>query len=420
MTTSSRAHGRRPGAPGRHLPPRRGSGRRAAGPPRRRPAPAGRRPDPAGPATARRPAALARVAGAGPDGRVRRRGRRRRRRPRRRVGQPDRRRCRLRGRERPRLRRDPVPGERPRHRRRRPAVHPGPGDGDRHLRPGRPHVSHARVDVEAARRGDAPQPLLRQRRRSVVGLGDPDLRRAASPASGSRATGRFFERPVGTAYDGPVDVTLPDAKAGTGIGRLRIDRLVLLPDVQAAESSVDDGTGGRPGRRRPDLAARRRRSPPASSSTASAPRSMTPQQLALYARGKGYAVEYRYLKDGYSGTAGASGRQRVDRRPLGLGGPAHHHRQRTCRTTARSTRCASRRSAPAHGRRGEVGAADRPAPTRLRHPRQRDLGDRRGLVLGSATPRPAIRLDRRRGSGPNAAASPGPTRPPRPVPSRRS
>ncbi len=120
------------------------------------------------------------------------------------------------------------------------------------------------------------------------------------PGNWLSAAGTFFERPLGTAYDGPVDLTLPDAKAGTGIGRLRIDRLVLLPTFKppiAASTTgpvADPGDGG----------------PVAAPNVFAAGQllncigaeSMTPQQLALYARGKGYPVEYRYLRDGYSGT----------------------------------------------------------------------------------------------------------------------
>ncbi len=108
--------------------------------------------------------------------------------------------------------------------------------------------------------------------------------------------GPLFERAVGTAYDGPVDLT---AIGPTGAARLVADRLVLLPAFEAAPAAwttgpvVGDGDGG-----------------PVSAPDAFAPgqllhcigaEAMTPQQLALYARSRGYPVEYRYVKDGYSG-----------------------------------------------------------------------------------------------------------------------
>jgi hypothetical protein len=114
------------------------------------------------------------------------------------------------------------------------------------------------------------------------------------------ATGRFFERPVGTAYEGPVDVTLPDAKAGTGIGRLRIDRLILLPTFKVVQPASTTGPVANPGDGGP-LAALDAFAAGQLLHCIGA-ESMTPQQLALYARSRGYAVEYRYLKDGYSGT----------------------------------------------------------------------------------------------------------------------
>ena len=114
------------------------------------------------------------------------------------------------------------------------------------------------------------------------------------------ATGRFFERPVGSAYDGPVDLTLPMAKAGIGIGRLQIDRLVLLPTFKALQPAwttgpVGGGADGGP------VAAVDAFAPGQLLSCIGA-ESMTPQQLALYARSRGYPVEYRYVKDGYSAT----------------------------------------------------------------------------------------------------------------------
>ena len=166
--------------------------------------------------------------------------------------------------------------------------------------PGDPAYSHPRVDVEAARRRDAPQPLLRQRRRPVVGAGDPDLQRAAARrvaqrhrallrASGRQRVRRPGRRDPARRQGGHRDRAPPDRPADPAA------------DVQGADQPasttgpvVDPGDGG-------PLAA-----PDAFAAGqllhCIGAESMTPQQLALYARSRGYAVEYRYLKDGYSGT----------------------------------------------------------------------------------------------------------------------
>lgn len=108
------------------------------------------------------------------------------------------------------------------------------------------------------------------------------------------ATGRFFDRPLGTAYDGPVDMVLPDAKAGTGVGRLRIDRLVLLPTFTAPIVAATAG--------------------PAASGQSPFSKgevfncidgeTMTPQQLAAYGRGRGYAVGWRFQVSDPGGVTG--------------------------------------------------------------------------------------------------------------------
>lgn len=111
------------------------------------------------------------------------------------------------------------------------------------------------------------------------------------------ATGRFFERPLGSAYEGPVDMALADADAGSGIGRIRIDRLVLLPTFTAVQPSwtagpVSGGDGGPAAALDPFA--------PGQLLNCMGAETMTPQELALYARTRGYPVEYRYLKDGSS------------------------------------------------------------------------------------------------------------------------
>lgn len=120
------------------------------------------------------------------------------------------------------------------------------------------------------------------------------------PGEWLTATGRFFERPIGSAYDGSVDVTLPLATAGTGVGRLRIDRLVLLPTFKPPIVAATTGPVADPGNGGPIM------------TTIDAPfaagqllncigaEAMTTQQLALYVRDKGYPVEYRYERDNYS------------------------------------------------------------------------------------------------------------------------
>jgi len=111
-------------------------------------------------------------------------------------------------------------------------------------------------------------------------------------------TGRFFERPLGSAYEGPVDLTLPVAKPGGGVGRLRMDRLVLLPTfagpiVAATTGPANSGDG-------PVLSAIDGPFAVGQVLNCMGAESMTAQQLALYARGRGYAVDFRYAKDSYS------------------------------------------------------------------------------------------------------------------------
>jgi hypothetical protein len=120
------------------------------------------------------------------------------------------------------------------------------------------------------------------------------------PGEWLTATGRFFERSVGSAYDGPVDMTLPDAKKGTGVGRLRIDRLVLLPTFKPPIVSATTGPVANPGDGGPILS--KIDAPFAAGQLLNCigAETMTPQQLALYVRGKGYPVEFRYEKDSYS------------------------------------------------------------------------------------------------------------------------
>ncbi len=120
------------------------------------------------------------------------------------------------------------------------------------------------------------------------------------PGEWLTATGRFFERSVGSAYDGPVDMTLPVAKAGTGVGRLRIDRLVLLPTFKPPIVSATTGPVADPGDGGPILS--RIDAPFAAGQLLNCigAETMTPQQLALYVRGKGYPVEFRYERDSYS------------------------------------------------------------------------------------------------------------------------
>jgi hypothetical protein len=120
------------------------------------------------------------------------------------------------------------------------------------------------------------------------------------PGEWLTATGRFFERPVGSAFDGPVDMTLPVAKAGTGVGRLRVDRLLLLPTFQPPIVSATTGPVADPGDGGPILT--KVDAPFAAGQLLNCigAERMTAQQLALYVRGKGYPVEYRYEKDSYA------------------------------------------------------------------------------------------------------------------------
>lgn len=117
------------------------------------------------------------------------------------------------------------------------------------------------------------------------------------PPGWAGTTGTLFEQPLGDAFVGPVDLALPALDAGAAATRLRIDRLVLLPSfetppVSATTGPVGDGDGG-----------------PVSAPDAFAPgqllhcigaEAMTPQQLAFFARSRGYPVEYRYVSDGFS------------------------------------------------------------------------------------------------------------------------
>jgi hypothetical protein len=112
------------------------------------------------------------------------------------------------------------------------------------------------------------------------------------------ATGRFFEHPMGSAYDGPVEVTLPDADAGSSIGRLRIDRLVLLPTFTAVQPSWTTGPVGESVDGGPVAAIDA--FAPGQLLHCSGAEAMTPRQLALHARSRGYPVEYRFMKDGFS------------------------------------------------------------------------------------------------------------------------
>ncbi len=113
------------------------------------------------------------------------------------------------------------------------------------------------------------------------------------------ATGTFFERPVGAAYEGPVDLALPVAKVGSATGHLQIDRLVLLPTfagpIVAATTGPVSGGGSDPVTSKVD-------GPFAAGQVLHCigAEAMTPQQLAVFARGRGYAVAFRYEKDGYS------------------------------------------------------------------------------------------------------------------------
>lgn len=107
--------------------------------------------------------------------------------------------------------------------------------------------------------------------------------------------GPLFMRALGTTFDGPVELT---AVGPTGPARLVVDRLVLLPTFEAPPAAWTTGpvVGGVDGG-------------PVSAPDAFAPgqllncvgaEAMTPQRVALYARSRGYPVEYRYLNDGYS------------------------------------------------------------------------------------------------------------------------
>ena len=109
--------------------------------------------------------------------------------------------------------------------------------------------------------------------------------------------GPLFERPIGTAYEGPVDLTTVGA---TGPGRLVVDRLVLLPTFKPPIVSSTTGPVADPGDGGPILS--KVDAPFAAGQLLNCigAEMMTPQLLALYARGKGYPVEYRYEKDSYS------------------------------------------------------------------------------------------------------------------------
>jgi hypothetical protein len=106
--------------------------------------------------------------------------------------------------------------------------------------------------------------------------------------------GPLFERALGTAYDGPVELT---AAGPTGPARLVVDRLVLLPTFAsppAAWTTGPVGAGDDGPVSAPDAFA------PGQLLNCIGAEAMTPQQLALFARSRGYPVEYRYLSDGYS------------------------------------------------------------------------------------------------------------------------
>ncbi len=73
--------------------------------------------------------------------------------------------------------------------------------------PGDATLPHSRVDLAAARRRDAAQPVLRQRRCHVVGRGAACPRRHGREPSGSAVPGPLFERPLGDDVRRPVELT---------------------------------------------------------------------------------------------------------------------------------------------------------------------------------------------------------------------
>ncbi len=118
------------------------------------------------------------------------------------------------------------------------------------------------------------------------------------PSRWATTQGRLFERSLGQPFEGPVDMTLAAGEPGAGPSHLRIDRLVLLPSfkapiVAATTGPVSGGVDGGPVAAADPFAAGQLLS-------CIGAESMTPQQLALYARSRGYPVEYRYLDGGYS------------------------------------------------------------------------------------------------------------------------
>ena len=103
-------------------------------------------------------------------------------------------------------------------------------------------------------------------------------------------------RPIGTAFDGPLDLV---GTGPTGAGRLQIARLVLLPTFPAKISAATTGpTSGPNGDISPFAAGQ-------VLNCVGAER-MTPQQMASFARARGYAVSWRYLTIDADGQNGMS------------------------------------------------------------------------------------------------------------------
>ncbi len=110
------------------------------------------------------------------------------------------------------------------------------------------------------------------------------------------ASGTFFEGPLGQAYDGPAEVSLAN---GASTGRFYADRLVLLPTFPALQPATTRGPvpssdGG------PVLVAIDAPFAGGQLLHCIGAEAMTPQQVFLYARARGYPVEYRYERDSYS------------------------------------------------------------------------------------------------------------------------
>ncbi len=104
-------------------------------------------------------------------------------------------------------------------------------------------------------------------------------------------------RPIGTAFDGPVAVA---GSGPTGAGRLQVARLVLLPTFKAQIVAATTGPVSGDGNGGPVMAAIDAPFAAGQVLNCIGAESMTPRQLAVYVRGKGYAVEFRYEKDNYS------------------------------------------------------------------------------------------------------------------------